>query len=170
MLINHDVDRAIDLLALIPFCSLLNRARGTQLYSFTTSTTIGRLVSMGVMAAAVALAAWHIVLFPVVWALLMLWCIPAWDAYWSAEIGDSTHSKAWGCAMMFVRQLLILPAFAAVAYVCGGNYAYCAIAGLLWLPYLIFGIVKKDNPIAYSEFTNGALIGTAFYLLIISGY
>jgi hypothetical protein len=104
---------------------------------------------------------------PTLFAGLMLWATPGWDAYWSAQIGnDPDHSKALGCVMMFLRQLLILPAFGAVAYICHGNYAYCGIAGLLWLPYLLFGIITKATCIQNAEFVNGALIGLALAMMI----
>jgi hypothetical protein len=91
---------------------LLNCARGRLLFGMTTSTVISRIVATAGMAMGVA----AITLDPFAalfsWLSLMLWCTPAWDAYWSAEIGnDPSHSRLWGLGMMTLRMLLARRAF-----------------------------------------------------------
>jgi hypothetical protein len=154
-------------LALIPLCSVLNRARGNRFWGNIPSTVESRFLFAIIIAAATTAMTGNIWVLPTLLAGLMLWCTPGWDTEWSAQIGnDPLHSKALGCVMMFLRQLLILPAFGAVAYICHGNYAYCGIAGLLWLPYLLFGIITKAKCIQNAEFANGALIGLALAMMI----
>ena len=160
----------IDLL-LIPIFSVANRARGSRAFNLVNSTVAGRLVGMGAIAVATSMlfipdSIKMLEAFVSVFAGMMLWATPAWDAYWSAQIGnDPHHSKAWGCGKMFLRQLLILPAFLSVAYLSGVNYAYCSIAATLWLPYLIYGAIYKPMSIEYSEYTIGAMIGLAIVLI-----
>lgn len=80
--------------------ALLNRARGTRLFEHTSSTVIGRVVSMGGM----VLVSW--LAFPigiyevlVIWAGLMLWCSAGgWGKYFSAMHGKydpNEHEIAW---------------------------------------------------------------------------
>ena len=153
-------------LVLIPVCSIMNRARGTQFFNLAGGTVAGRVLAMEFIAAQVAICSGNILLFPAVWVLMMLWCSFAWDAYWGAEIGESPHTKLWGCTMMFLRQLLILPAFAVVAYFGHSNWLYCAVGGGLWLPYYLYGLTDPATAIGKSEYTIGALIGLTFALLI----
>lgn len=74
--------------------AFLNRARGSQLFTETDSTTEARLVSVSCMAIiclgmkmanpiqGVEIGAWTI-------AALMFWCVFAWDKYWGAAIGTN---------------------------------------------------------------------------------
>src|SRR5262245_52176304 len=97
--------RAITMTALIValLFAFLNRARGSRLYGLTDSTALARLVSthfMGVIAGTLALQQdpgnpAHMAAVTLwTWGTLMLWCTPAWDAYWSAAIGnDPAHGR-----------------------------------------------------------------------------
>lgn len=154
--------------------AVLNRARGSQLFGLTTSTVIGRLMSMGGMAVVTSLmlvpnTTRMVEVFAVAFGGLMLWATPAWDSYWSAEIGnDPSHSKLWGCLMMGWRQLLIVPTFAGEAFLIGHpeRAVWAATAGLYWLPYFAFGAMVKPRAVEFSEYTIGALIGMTIYIIV----
>jgi hypothetical protein len=120
---------------------------------------------MALIAMSLTILTSNALLLPITFAGLMLWCTPAWDSYWSAEIGDSAHSKLWGCCMMFLRQLLIVPMFAAQCYLTNGNYYFISTASIYWLPYFLYGIFIKEKAVQYSEYTIGGLIGlTEFFI------
>lgn len=159
-------------LLLLPICSIANRARGSKFWEHISSTVLTRLAAMGIIALSVTAFTSNLILFPVILAGLMLWCTPAWDKYWSAQIGNDLPavSKAWGNRHMFVRQLLILPTFAATIYFYNTPWAWGALyaipALLYWLPYYVFGFFTKSESIARAEYTIGALIGLSFYLII----
>lgn len=81
--------------AFIAWCALMNRARGSQFFSLTDSTTEARIISMMGIAIAMSFLKLENPLLTagiVVWTLaaLMLWCTPAWDKYWGAAIGTNT--------------------------------------------------------------------------------
>jgi len=97
---------------------------------------------------------------------LMLWCTPGWDKYWGAEIGQSPHTKLWGCVCMFLRQLLILPTFIGLAYINGGNIFWSAMSCTLWIPYIAWGIIYQKNPIPYAEYMVGAMIGFTIFMIM----
>ena len=146
----------------IALCSIMNRARGSQFFNLVPSTVGGRLLSMGGMAIGLELVKWNWLYAPTVLGGMMLWCTPAWDSYWSAEIGNSaTHSRLYGLMQMACRQMLILPCLAGVAQIAGGgdHYLYLLGAPLLALPYYILGYVYKPMAVEYSEYINGAIIG-----------
>lgn len=147
---------------IIPFFSILNRARGTKLFGLTNSTTIGRLVATFGMAMAVALSDVPNALYtlPVAWLTLFLWTLPAWDAYWSAEIGnDPLHSKFWGLWHMALRMILAAPCILGLAYIEHGSYYWALGTPLLALPYLVFGLFKTQYTVPCSEYTVGAMLG-----------
>jgi hypothetical protein len=161
-------------IAYIIACGVLNRARGTQLFNLAGSTEIGRIVSMATIS---IFTSFFMIpnntkileMFIVIFAGLMLWCSPAWDTYWSAEIGnDKAHSKLWGCYHMAVRQMLILPTFIAAASVSNHPEKYIySLSGLtLWIPYLAWGAVNSSKSIGRAEYTIGAIIGATLYMMV----
>lgn len=156
----------------IPLFAVLNRARGSQFFELLKSTVEGRLVSMGGMAFGASLSMWPnytrtLEMFIFSWAALMLWCTPAWDAYWSAAIGnEKTRSRLWGLGAMTLRMTLILPYFISLAYFMGGTYLYALGALTLGSPYYIAGYVYKKAPIMVAEYSVGAIIGIITYFYI----
>ena len=74
---------------------------------------------------------------------------------------DVTSAK-----MMFLRQLLIVPTFISLTYLCSGNYLYSAFAMILWIPYFVYGFISKSRAVELSEYTIGALIGLTLCLII----
>lgn len=100
-----------------------------------------------------------VLLLPVVWGSLLVWMIPAWDSYWSAEIGhDSNHSKLWGLGHMAARMSLAAVPIMAVAFITGGSYWWAFAAPILALPYYFLGFWLTD-PIPASEYVVGAMLG-----------
>jgi hypothetical protein len=162
------------LFSCITIGAFLNRARGSQLFGLTTSTVIGRLVAMGAMAVLTSLmmipdATMMAEIFALTFAGLMLWATPAWDAYWSAEIGDSpTHSKLWGVLMMGWRQLLIVPTYIGQAFLVGHpeRAIWAATTLFYWLPYLVYGVSAKSRAVELSEYTIGVLIGATIFMVV----
>ena len=159
-------------IAFIAAFSILNRARGTQLFGLTDSTVAGRLISMMGMALLTSFLFMHnsilmLGAFIGVWALLMLWCTPLWDKYWSEEIGHSTtHSRLYGLMQMTIRMALAIPAILFIAGLSnhGFNAIYALGALTFGLPYYAYGYLRPTNPIPYSEYTVGALLGTFIWL------
>lgn len=143
-----------------------NRARGSRFWNTIPSTTETRLLAtLGMVISLVAIKA-NLSLF-FLWPLLMLWCIPAWDAYWSAEIGhDPNHSRLWGLAAMALRMTLAAPAVLAAAYLTQGNYWPAAATPFLALPYFLFGFIQSDLTIPRSEYAVGALLGILLLLAL----
>lgn len=161
--------------ALIPFYALLNRARGTKLFNLVNSTVIGRLLSTMLMAVSASLAVipetlLMLEVFGWLWASLMLWCTPAWDKYWSAAIGhDPDHSRLWGLAMMTLRMTLGAPAIIGLAFIINKPlHAYYALGTLfMGLPYYVFGYLRPQKPIDYSEPVVGAILGLMIVLTLM---
>lgn len=164
---------------LIPFALLfgfLNCARGRKLFGTTSSTEVGRLVSTFLMSCAIAALLpynWKLMIEvgAISWALLMLWATPAWDAYWSAEIGhDPIHSRLWGLGMMTLRMSLAMPLLGVLAFIVNEPTHNFYILGLLLMgtPYYITGWFKgfEKWAIATSEFADGAILGTLVFLTI----
>lgn len=149
--------------------AFLNRARGSRLYDLTSSTVFGRVLSMSGMALISTLAMGEsVVSFTILLSCLMLWATPAWDLYWSAQIGnEKDHKPAWGNRMMFYRQLLIIPFFIALAVISGhpGRIFWAATSLLYWLPYWLFAF-DKTKVIPRAEYTIGALIGFTAFVII----
>lgn len=157
-------------LILIPICAILNRGRGSQFWNLVPSTIVSRLVMAALVALTMTALTANIWLFPSTLAGLMLWCTPAWDKYWSAQIGNDLplKSKSWGNSHMFLRQLLILPTFAGTAFLTDHieNFFWAFPALIYWLPYYVFGFGTKSLAIMRAEYTIGALMGLSFYLII----
>ena len=163
-------------LAFIFIFAVLNRARGSGFDNFFTSTTITRLLSMGLMSGLSTLRFLPLdlkdaaILFSAQLALLMLWAVPAWDSLWGAAIGSgSTHSKLWGTAMMTLRQALILPYY---AFLIGWTHmplwhaAYSATFLLMGVTYYLSGrFTPGTNVIRNPELANGAIIGVTTWLI-----
>jgi hypothetical protein len=158
---------------LIVGCSIANRARGSQVFGLVNSTVAGRLIATATIAVITSLvvipdATLMAKLFILTFAGLMLWATPAWDAYWSAEIGnDPNHSKLWGIMMMGWRQLLIVPTFVGQAFLLGHpeRAVWAGTALLYWLPYFAYGAVAKPVAVELSEYTIGAMIGFTIMMI-----
>lgn len=159
--------------------AILNRARGTRLFNKTSSTEIGRLVSMAGMTfltlfllpqkdfTLVTVSAGGLL------ALFLCWCSFAWDAYWSAAIGnDPLHSRLWGLRAMTYRMALAAPVIILVALLAEKpvNAVFGAGFLLMGLPYYIAGYARKwfpsvvVNPIAPAEFSVGAILGALIWM------
>lgn len=167
---------------ILPFCiwfAILNRARGSQLFGYTDSTVIGRLVAALGMAISVYILSLFdgisnihavIVFFWTIGAL-MFWMVPRWDAYWSAEIGnDPKHSRLWGLATMTLRMLLAAPCIIGLAYLSEHiDKAWLALAtAFLAVPYLIFGYLTPGaNVIRNSELAAGAILGALVFMTVV---
>lgn len=158
--------------------AIMNRARGSQFFSLTDSTTEGRLLSTFLMTAS-ALVPFtgfgnpehQIEVVAAAWALLYVWTVPGWDAYWSAAIGnDPSHSKLWGIGMMTLRQGgLLLPYYAFLSGLTGDwhHMAYAASTLLCGAVYAFWGAVNKTSAvIEYAELTNGAIMGLTTVLIL----
>lgn len=150
--------------------SILNRARGSQIFGLTDSTTMGRVVSSFGMAMIAGFMdirhASYIYCWS--WLTLFLWMLLGWDKYWSAEIGnDPVHSKGWGIANMLWRMALIIPYFVGLAYISGHSDRVWLAAGslLFWAPYYIIGSFSKPHVIPWSEYIIGAMIGSLTLLI-----
>jgi len=72
---------------LMPICALMNRARGSRFWGFIPSTEASRLLSMGIIACAFSAFAGSLILLPIVWGGLMIWCTFGWDKAWGGIIG-----------------------------------------------------------------------------------
>jgi len=170
-----DTTQIITGLLVAAACMLFNRARGSRLYEETDSTEAGRLVSMGLMAlcvGALELPDWHVAfeLFCWTYISLMLWCTPAWDKYWSEEIGnDPDHSRLYGLACMTARQALFVPVVVGDALILGhlDRAVYAGVFVLMGLPYYVYGFINKAHAVEFSEFTDGAIIGCTLYALTL---
>lgn len=159
-------------LAFISAFAFLNRARGTQLFGLTDSTIVGRLVSMMGMALLTSFLFMHnsilmLSAFLGTWAFLMLWCSPLWDKFWNIEIGNSdTHSRLYGLMQMTIRMSLAVPTILFIAGLSGHQfntfYAFGALT--LGFPYYLYGYIRSSNPIPYSEYTVGSMLGTFIWL------
>lgn len=175
--------------------AVLNRARGSQLFGFTTSTTEGRLVSTGLMSMVLLVnGAYHgetvdaALFFPLYWALLMFWCVFAWDKYWIAAIGNGIDTartgfapvdwlmsllpvkgRLWGVIAMGLRQLLLVPAIICAALISehlGQGFALSAAPLLFGVPYLLAGyLVPNAKSVMVAEITVGSLMGAVFALI-----
>lgn len=186
----------INLIAMMVWFSFWNCARGRKLFGLTTSTETGRIVSMTMMAFGNVmlhpLTPDNILIFAASFAMLMLWCSPGWDAYWSVTIGQSTPPVAafapvdyimglppfkwlkgrwWGLAAMTLRMQLILPYF--VLNMCLLDHfdrlLYLGSALALALPYFIFGcILPVRYVIPAAEIGVGLLIGGLSFLMFVN--
>lgn len=148
--------------------ALCNRARGTQFFNWFGSTTEGRLAATFLMALCsvpmnfldMNLTIGFVML---AWLLLYGWTIPAWDAYWSAAIGsDSKHSRAWGVATMTLRQGLLLPYYAFLAWL-ARDWSHLIYASSILLMGAVYWLSSKLTPgvntIRNAELVNGAIMG-----------
>lgn len=168
------------------FCmALLNRARGSQLFGYTKSTTISRLVAtflMGLLSLAIG---YGVLDSLVIWLGLYLWSIRGWGKYFSAFMGnynpdereikwidelgdalvletDEKSNRLRGALCMCLRGIYMYPMFIALGLL---GHPMAFIVGLCCLlqgvPYWL-GKYPKDmgvNPILYAEPTWGACIG-----------
>lgn len=168
----------------IIWCAFCNRVRGSQAFGLVSSTTIGRLLASFGIASATMLISYPFFTSNVfffctslfLFTALDAWTIPAWDAYWSAELGsDKNHSKIWGLAYMTLRMALIIPApvILAVGMDKPWQSLYATLFLLMGLPYIFWGAFLprffnslRDSAILFSEFTVGAIIGIMFLLVI----
>lgn len=163
-------------LIVIAVFSAANRGRGSQFGTHVPSTVESRVLAAFLSAAstlllttafsesrAVGIALW-------IMATMLLWCTPAWDKYWSEEIGHSlTHSRLYGLMQMTLRQLLILPCLLGVAVI-SGHYdrSWYALGALsLGLPYYLSGYEFPAAPIKISEYAVGAIIGLIIALILV---
>lgn len=154
--------------------AIFNRARGSQLFGLTSSTTAGRLVSTLGMALAtscpMAADTWHdkAEILGGCWLLLFFWSVWRWDAYWSAAIGsDPLHSRFWGVMAMTVRQSLILPFYAFVAGFNATPHPFYALSFLLMgVTYTLSSVITPGkNTIRNVELINGAIMGATVWLI-----
>lgn len=155
----------ITVLSLMVIFAVLNRARGCHLYGMTGSTVVSRVVPMAIMA---GLSGGGVLQQAIAFGLLMLWCTPAWDKYWSEEIGHSaTHSRLYGLMQMTARQSLILPCYLFLAGANSANPLWAMTFLLNGLPYYIMGYTKHWNPIGISEYAVGAIVGLTVGMLYV---
>ncbi len=154
--------------------AFFNCARGRRFFDLVSSTVEGRLIAMTGMAATVALyylsePVLSFEIFSIALITLMLWCTPAWDAYWSAAIGnDPENSRLWGLAAMSGRMLLAIPCIAGLAWITGHDDRSWLVGGtpLMGLPYYIFGYMKLGKyTIAASELAVGAILGALVFFV-----
>lgn len=157
------------------WCGFWNCARGRKLFNTTSSTFIGRLVAthfMGLGAMVISLGTpFHMATIMLwTWGTLLLWCTPAWDAYWSAEIGDDpNHSRLWGLAAMSLRMTLAAPCLIGLAYLTGhmDRAGYAAGSLLLGLPYYISGFVSpRKYVISIPETVVGMILGVLIFTIV----
>jgi len=157
---------------------LLNCARGRLLFGMTTSTEESRVISTFFMAMASAALAVSVrpgdALFvgevsAWAWLMLLLWCTPAWDAYWSAEIGnDPSHSRLWGLGMMTLRMLLAAPCIIGLALL-EHTTAWFSLGVLtLGIPYYVSGfITPRAYVISAAETAVGMILGLLIYATLV---
>ncbi len=148
-------------------CAVLNRARGTKLYGYTESTTIGRIVGMGGIATlahiSMLMHEYGFVISTVasmwVFAGLMLWCIPAWDDLWSAAIGnDPKHSRLWGLYHLTLRMGYGMPCIIGLQVIIGNSSSFWALGCYaMGLPYYFAGFLKHKYTIMVAEMSVGAI-------------
>lgn len=170
--------------------SLLNRARGSQFWDTLPSTSATRILATFGMALATAAAAGgdraraaELLLWA--WASLMLWCVFAWDNYWSAAIGNPTdvHKPAckpvdrimarlpampprlWGTVAMGLRQSFAAPCLVGLSVISGhpSHAAYALATPSFGVIYLAAGYLRPKAPIALAEHAVGAALGALIY-------
>lgn len=154
--------------------AILNRMRGSRIYNLTTSTELGRIVSamgFGLLASFLEIGNNILMLEMFAWVFLsiLLWSTPAWDKYWSEEIGhDPNHTRLYGLMQMTIRMQLIVPCFIGIAFISGHleQLVYLPLTLLLGIPYYIWGYISKNYAIPFSEYTIGGMLG--LYLRIFS--
>lgn len=157
---------------------LLNRARGSHLYGLTGSTSVSRVIPMFLMALmatfAHGTAPEYFISLLIYFILLYAWSVPAWDAYWGAELGlGSTHSRLWGLGKMSVRMALIVPFYLFLSWQHHWEDWYFSASFLLMSLsyYLLSFVVAKPIPpattkaVEYAELINGAVIGATILLI-----
>jgi hypothetical protein len=173
------------MIAQIAFCiigAIANRARGSQLFGLVSSTVIGRLVSMLVIAIGTALLTingnWirFDCVLVLTFATLMLWCTLAWDSLWGAAIGhDPNHSRLWGLMHLGLRMTLAAPCLIGLTYLTGHagrieNLLAVMATPLLAVPYYIFGYAFPQQNDKYvvplSELTVGLLLSALICLTV----
>lgn len=170
---------------LIALMAGLNRARGSKLFGYTNSTTIGRITSTLGMAVASQFMGYAIMESLIIWAGLFLWSIPGEGKYFSAFMGNydgNEHEIKWidelgdtlvsgidersnrlrGALCMCLRGSYMYPLFVAIGLL---GHPMALLIGLSCLlqgvPYW-FAKYPKDmglNPVLYAELTWGACIG-----------
>lgn len=165
-----------------------NCARGRKLFGLTDSTAIGRIISTCMMAALPAMMLLPDVdsmtlMWGWIWLMLMVWCTPAWDNYWSVTIGDRLppvtcfapvdwlmsefpwdrfKGRIWGLVALTLRMMLILPAFVGEMIYLGhyNRWEWLLCSLLMGIPYYISGYVSpRKYVIAAAEIGTGAIIG-----------
>ena len=170
--------------------SVLNRARGSQFWNLLSSTSTSRVIATLGMALVTASTEWGDDLmmaevFLWSWATLMLWCVFAWDNYWSAAIGNPTDInkpackpvdwimsllpsmplRLWGAVAMGLRQTFAVPCIVGLALLTHhpeqAIYAFGTI--LFGLIYLVAGYVWPKAPINVAEPLVGSAIGFIIY-------
>lgn len=147
----------------------LNCARGRLLFNLTTSTEIARIATSVGMGIATTILTQNIVAGIFTAGALLLWMTPAWDVYWSAEIGnDPKHSRLWGLGAMTIRMSLAIPCLAGLAAIFQHSAWPIAGAVLLSVPYYISGYISpKKYIIPIAEFAVGALLGILIHLIVV---
>jgi hypothetical protein len=156
-------------------CALFNRARGTQFFNHIASTSLSRIFSTLLMALSTC-TNWQTLLF--IWAGMLVWSIPAWDAYWGACAGNELdryksavsfidyilkklnlkNVRIYGIIGMGLRQGL----FAIPVLMCLGHFYLIPIPFLFGIPYWAFSYINKNTPgsfVEYSELLIGAIWG-----------
>lgn len=116
-----------------------------------------------------------------IFPLLMLWCVFAWDRYWSAAIGNGASEggwkpidyimsklwpvpaggfklRLWGTVAMGLRMMMLIPFLVTLAFITDGNPWYSLLSVFLGVPYLLWGYLVKVNVIRNAELTVGALV------------
>ncbi|MCE9565859.1 MAG: hypothetical protein K8U57_27860 [Planctomycetes bacterium] len=185
---------SVSFVAIPVLFSLLNRARGSQFWDTLPSTSATRILATLCMAVVTAATAWgdsarmtELLLWT--WASLMLWCVFAWDNYWSAAIGNPTdvHKPAckavdrimarlpamplrlWGAVAMGIRQSFAVPCLVGLSIISGHpTHAAYALATLSFgLIYLAAGYVWPKAPITVAEHAVGAALGALIYQSVI---
>lgn len=177
------------------FFGFCNVCRGEHFFGLTNSTALSRWFATLLMAIATGL--WFIhdpvhmdIIIAGTWALLMLWCTPAWDRYWEACIGGPVNSakgflpvdwimrfwplpaagirlKLWGLLAMSLRMTLASPAVVFIAYMTNHSLIWALAIPLLALPYFIYGFFAQQKAIMHSEATIGAMLGFIIMLTIL---
>ena len=186
----------INLNAMMAWFGFWNCARGRKLFDLTTSTETGRIVSMTMMALGNVvlhpLTPDNIIIFIASFATLLLWCSPAWDAYWSVTIGQSQppvkcfapvdfimslppfnklKGRRWGLVAFTLRMQLILPYFILNMWLLDNfdRLPYLGGALALALPYYILGyILPVRFVIPNAEIGTGLILGALSFLMFVN--
>lgn len=165
----------------------LNRARGSKLFDLTTSTTVARIVSTGLMAALVLAVSGNLAAGWAAWWGLYIWSVPEWGKYMGAACGNPVNPEEKGFILSewavkksgardtrlqgligtAVRMALAAPVVIAVARLTGGSVWPSLLTPLMALPYFLLGFVLDSGRAwKYGEYCAGAVIGVLLLLTV----